>query len=328
METNNNQKSRQEIAEDFILNPNKVLFEMMTEFGDGIAVIQEIFANVDIDSLKVLKGKDGVDGTTPIRGKDYMTKADLRAIQAYVLSLQPKLGVDIATKAQTMAAVKKMVGNIPVPKAKPGKPGAPGKNGSPDTGVQILGKIRKVPKGKGLKISDTEGLVAKLNSLTKLSDKVSAIEKFVQKAGNITMSAPPPGEGTGSGTGDTNNTYSSLGAPQLFNPDGGEVAVDAASLSVSSTNDIGLVTINGQVLHSDEYSLSGSTLTVTPDNGFDATDDEILVFQNTFTPAGLATTADDIEVTDSSKGLILRSPDDTRWRVTVDNTGNLVTTSL
>ena len=36
----------------------------------------------------------------------------------------------------------------------------------------------------------------------------------------------------------------------------------------------------------------------------------------------------DIEVDDSASGLILRSPDGTRYRVTVDNSGNLVRTSL
>lgn len=36
----------------------------------------------------------------------------------------------------------------------------------------------------------------------------------------------------------------------------------------------------------------------------------------------------DIEITDSTKGVILKSPNSTRWRVTIDNTGALVTTSL
>lgn len=36
----------------------------------------------------------------------------------------------------------------------------------------------------------------------------------------------------------------------------------------------------------------------------------------------------DQEFTDAQKGIIMRSPDGTRWRITVDNTGALVTTSL
>lgn len=36
----------------------------------------------------------------------------------------------------------------------------------------------------------------------------------------------------------------------------------------------------------------------------------------------------DVEVDDSSRGLILRSPDGSRWRVQVNNSGDLTTTSL
>lgn len=36
----------------------------------------------------------------------------------------------------------------------------------------------------------------------------------------------------------------------------------------------------------------------------------------------------DIEITDTTKGIILTSPDASRWRVTIDNSGNLITTSI
>jgi hypothetical protein len=36
----------------------------------------------------------------------------------------------------------------------------------------------------------------------------------------------------------------------------------------------------------------------------------------------------DLEVSSNAKGLVLKSPDNTRWRVTIDNSGNLVTTAL
>lgn len=39
-------------------------------------------------------------------------------------------------------------------------------------------------------------------------------------------------------------------------------------------------------------------------------------------------TEEDIEITDTTKGVILVSPDATRWRVTVSNAGALVVTSL
>ena len=45
-------------------------------------------------------------------------------------------------------------------------------------------------------------------------------------------------------------------------------------------------------------------------------------------PASELTVAGDVEATGSSNGLILESPNGTRWRVTVDNSGVLSTTSL
>lgn len=36
----------------------------------------------------------------------------------------------------------------------------------------------------------------------------------------------------------------------------------------------------------------------------------------------------DIDITDFTKGIVLRSPNSNRWRVTIDNSGNLITTQL
>jgi len=46
------------------------------------------------------------------------------------------------------------------------------------------------------------------------------------------------------------------------------------------------------------------------------------------TLSGNLLTDSDIEITDTAKGIILKSPDGTRWRITIDNAGALVTTSL
>ena len=44
--------------------------------------------------------------------------------------------------------------------------------------------------------------------------------------------------------------------------------------------------------------------------------------------AGILLVTGDLEIADSSDGIILESPDTTRWRVTVDNMGSLVTTEI
>jgi hypothetical protein len=40
------------------------------------------------------------------------------------------------------------------------------------------------------------------------------------------------------------------------------------------------------------------------------------------------TTSNDIEITDSDKGYILKSPDGTRWRLTINNDGQIIASSL
>ena len=41
-----------------------------------------------------------------------------------------------------------------------------------------------------------------------------------------------------------------------------------------------------------------------------------------------STTTNDIEITDTTKGVILKSPNGTRWRIGITNSGELTATSL
>ena len=86
----------------------------------------------------------------------------------------------------------------------------------------------------------------------------------------------------GGGGGGGTTTYSSILSPQLFNPDAASVTSGTDDYTLSGTGAIAFVTLNGQVLHSNEYSLSESVITITPDVGFPSTSTEVLVFQHTF----------------------------------------------
>lgn len=77
------------------------------------------------------------------------------------------------------------------------------------------------------------------------------------------------------------NYYSVIGAPTLLNPDAAGVIASSQVFQLNSSGSIALVTINGQTIDDSEYSLSGLTFTITPDNGFNSIGDEILVYQNT-----------------------------------------------
>ena len=46
------------------------------------------------------------------------------------------------------------------------------------------------------------------------------------------------------------------------------------------------------------------------------------------TPTEAATFPNGIEITTKELGIILKSPDGTRWRVSIDNTGTIIITSL
>lgn len=48
----------------------------------------------------------------------------------------------------------------------------------------------------------------------------------------------------------------------------------------------------------------------------------------TLSPTNKTVTAKDFEISDTTKGVVLTSPDSSKWRITVDNTGTLITTSI
>ena len=71
----------------------------------------------------------------------------------------------------------------------------------------------------------------------------------------------------------------SIQAPQIFNPNAGEVTGGSADFTLSSSASVAFVTLNGQVLSSADYSMSAAVLTVAPYSGYNAITDEVLVFQ-------------------------------------------------
>lgn len=85
--------------------------------------------------------------------------------------------------------------------------------------------------------------------------------------------------------------FSSLLPPQMFNPDASAVSSNTDDYTLANLNDVVIVTINGKVLDDAEYSLSGAIITVTPINGFDDIDDEVLVFQNSLSTLSDGVTA-------------------------------------
>lgn len=84
------------------------------------------------------------------------------------------------------------------------------------------------------------------------------------------------------GTGGSGGSGTTIKEPQKFNPSAGDVTAGFTVVNLSSNNSVAFVTVNGQTLNSDEYSLAADVLTVTPDNGFVGITSEVLVFQHSF----------------------------------------------
>lgn len=87
-------------------------------------------------------------------------------------------------------------------------------------------------------------------------------------------------------SGATTINYTSISPPQLFNPDASEVTAGTGDYVLSSLGFVAFVAVNGKVLDDSEYSLTLSTVTVTPDNGFATITDEILIFQQAYSTVG------------------------------------------
>lgn len=84
----------------------------------------------------------------------------------------------------------------------------------------------------------------------------------------------------------TTNFYNSIKPEQLFNPTTDNVLNGSGVYNLLGSEIVIIVSINGKLLTSSEYSLTGNQLTVTPTNGFDSETDQISVYQSGFEASG------------------------------------------
>jgi hypothetical protein len=186
--TQNKPQGRTQRIEQFLLDPEKVIFESLEEFQVAVAELLDIFATVNIEELEKIQGQDGY---TPKRGKDYFTEADLNSFEKYILDRMPKAGVDYPTRIEMIEGIRKQVAAIPRikgDKGDDGEPGEKGKDGSPDTALDIVKKIRSLKNtNQGLKITDVRGLQ---NVLKDLIAGVDSIEELKKQFDNIKIVFP------------------------------------------------------------------------------------------------------------------------------------------
>lgn len=239
---NNQQNNRVKKVENFLLDPEKVTFESLEEFKIALDTLIPLLQGVNLAELETLQGEDGY---TPVRGVDYMTDDDINALETFILSRMPVAGVDYATLQTTIQLVKDEVAKIPRIKGDRGETGArgkDGKDGSPDTGADIMRKIRALGKNQGLQIKDIRGLQGRLDLLKVFEDDITALRK---EFGEVKVIFPASGNGggginniTGLITAGTNISITgngTSGSPYVINSIAGGTGT-VTSVSVASAN--------------------------------------------------------------------------------------------
>lgn len=174
------QNDRTKRVEDFLLDPDKVMFETLEEFQTAIQGLTDMLAGVNIAELERLQGEDGV---TPERGVNYFNDADLDAIEEFILEQVPRVGFEVPSPEQVQDYIKNAVAKVPRikgDKGVPGKDGEDGKDGSPDSGTDIIKKLRKLDKNQRLKMSDIRGLENTLRSHREGLEEVEELKKLVE----------------------------------------------------------------------------------------------------------------------------------------------------
>lgn len=189
------QTNRVSRIEEFLLDPEKTIFELLEEFGNSVEEIRNALSQVDVANLETLKGEDG---KTPERGVDYFTDEDLDNIEAFILDRIPVVGEDVPSPKQVNEYIDKQVAKIPRvkgDKGNPGTPGKPGKNGSPDSALDIIKKLRSLDKNQGLQLNDIRGLSKKIALLNEVSDEFTKLKEDLSNIKILTSGASSDGTG-------------------------------------------------------------------------------------------------------------------------------------
>lgn len=171
----NTETDRIKRVEDFLLDPERALFTTLEEFRAAVNEMLPVIRAIDLNTLATLRGEDGI---TPQRGKDYMTADDISALEQFILSKMPVTDVDYPSTASTEAFINFQVSKIPRIKGdrgEPGRPGTSGSDGSPDTGADILRKLRTLGRNQGLQIDDIRGLENRIKIYNTAVDELAQL---------------------------------------------------------------------------------------------------------------------------------------------------------
>ena len=127
-------------------------------------------------SLEKIKGKDGEDGYTPVKGKDYYTPEEIKEIKKEVTPIKGKDYFD-GKDGKSIVGPRGPIGprgprglkGEPGEKGKDGrngKDGKDGKDGSPDTPYEIRDKLSSLKGNERLDAKAIKNLAKEMGSVT------------------------------------------------------------------------------------------------------------------------------------------------------------------
>lgn len=172
-----NAQNRINRIEEFLLDPDKVVFESIEELQNSLNSLLSIFSNVTPEELTTLQGY------TPQIGVDYFTEEDLDQIEQFILERLPVEGLDYPSVQEVQEYINTELAKIPRIKGDRGEKGAKGqdgkdgKNGSPDTPLEIIEKINSIG---GIKTKSVKGLQSKIKLLNETVEDVEEIKMIVK----------------------------------------------------------------------------------------------------------------------------------------------------
>lgn len=276
-ERNNTEQTRLQRVEDFLLDPERVLFESIEDFKAGIDDLRTMLSNVNLAELEALQG---ADGKNPERGVEYFNDEDLDAIEAFILDRVPRLGFEVPSVEQVNTYVSESVAKIPRiagPRGPKGDDGEDGKDGSPDTAEDIIAKLRTLPRNTRLKITDIRGLQ---NQLTAFREVAETVDNLVDRFDNFKVAVGGnPGGGSGGAVDSVNGQTGVVVldiddvAPTQAGHAGEALVSDGTNATWQAVGGLGTVTSVGMSVPTG-FAVSGSpvttsgTLALTYDTGY------------------------------------------------------------
>lgn len=276
---------------------NQGILDNIENIEQFLPQVQELVQKLgEVKDFEVLIGEDG---KAPERGVEYMNEDDIAAIEQFIVerltAIEQYLAGQLPVKDidyQSIEAAKAEISRL-VSQIKPikGDKGDKGDDGSPDTGEDIVRKLKGLGKNQKLPISHIKGGKAIASQVAQNTEDIEEIqEKMEDKVRDlVTIAQPDVAAAIGDAitlvdNGDGTFTFTLNGTPTTIDMNQAEVYVDGATLvgNILTLTDNDATTPNVTI----DLSTYRSTLTDNGDGTYSHNDNNgnVVVIDTTAAP--------------------------------------------